>query len=355
MNKVTIINLNGKAYQLEESGYALLKKYLEEAEQKLASNPDKTEIIKDFEQAIAEKADKRLNFQKTVITEAEINEIISEMGPVEGEETKTEAAQEKTEESTSPKRFYRIREGKIIGGVCTGLAAYFNVDISIVRVTVILLALVTQGIVFIAYLVAMLVVPMADTDEKLAAAYGIPFNAQELMSRAKTEYGSAKQSWKAWHKNRKQQWRENVRRERVESYPSYQSAGSIILRTVFGLITAALTIAWMLGLVTLFIMGGIFGIIWTGMPIWIVAIIFTILYGIIVAPFSDDSRSRCYGHGNYYYCQNGRCGGGIFSLLFVILVFWLIYHFVPESHAVFMQVRDALQHAWEAVKLEFAE
>lgn len=360
MNKVTIINLNGKAYQLEESGYALLKNYLDEAEQKLASNPDKTEIIKDFEQAVAEKADKRLNFQKTVITEAEIIEIISEMGPVEGEEpTNTGARSEerdanlKAKESSASKRFYRIREGKIIGGVCTGLSAYFNVDVAIIRLIVILFALVTNGFMFIAYIVAMIIVPMADTDEKLSAAYGIPFNAQELMSRAKSEYGSARQSWKSWRKDRKRQWRENIRRERIESYPSYHSVGSKILQVLLGLISASITITWILGLITLFAMGGIFGIVWTGMPIWIVAILFTILYGIIVSPFSADSYSYCYDYGNQHYCQNKKCGNGTFSILFIILFFWLIYHFVPESHPVFMQVGDALRQAWEAVKLAF--
>lgn len=356
MNKVTIINLNGKAYQLEESGYALLKNYLEEAERKLDSNPDKTEIMKDFEQAIAEKADKRLNFQKTVVTESEVNEIISEMGPVEGEETKTETSQEKQEETSSPKRFYRIREGKVIGGVCTGLSAYFNVDVAIVRLIVILLALVTNGFAIIAYIIAMIIIPMADTDEKLAAAYGIPFNAQELMNRAKVEYGSAKQSWKSWRKDRKRQWRENIRRERMEMYPSYHSAGSMILRTIFGLIAAAITITWIVGLITLFTIGGVFGIIWGGMPIWIVAILFTICYGIIVSPFSYDSYSHCYEYGNVRYCGKGRCGGGgIFPMLFFGLILWLVYHFVPESHPYFIQAGDAMQFAWTNIKHAFGK
>ena len=54
MNKVTTINLNGKAYQVEEAGYELLRKYLDQAGVKLEGNPDKTEIMGDFEQAIAD-------------------------------------------------------------------------------------------------------------------------------------------------------------------------------------------------------------------------------------------------------------------------------------------------------------
>jgi hypothetical protein len=55
MNKVTTINLNGKAYQIEEAGYELLRKYLDQAAKKLEGNPDKDEIMGDFEHAIAEK------------------------------------------------------------------------------------------------------------------------------------------------------------------------------------------------------------------------------------------------------------------------------------------------------------
>lgn len=350
MNKVEIINLNGKAYQLEESGYALLKAYLDEAEQKLASNPDKTEIMADFEQAIAEKADARLTFQKTVVTEAEIKDIIQEMGPVAdvGDAKQEQEAQTKPDDSTSPKRFYRIRKGSVIGGVCTGIAAYFNIDVVIVRIIVVILALATQGLVLIAYLIAMIAVPMADTDEKLAAAYGVPFNAQELMDRAKNEYGSAKQQWKTWQKNRRKEWRKAVRQERMDDmYPSY-SGGNILLRTMFGLIAAGLTIFWILGLVFLFTTGNIFGFFLAGVPIWVMAILFTVIYGIIVSPFHHKQWYHD-GYG-YHTCCHKSSDGGFVGLLVMILGLWAIYHFVPASQPVFMQIGDAIRQAWDAVR-----
>ena len=55
MQKVITINLNGNAYQLDQSGYESLRAYLEHADEQLGSNPDKTEIIRDLEQSIAEK------------------------------------------------------------------------------------------------------------------------------------------------------------------------------------------------------------------------------------------------------------------------------------------------------------
>ena len=71
MQKVITINLNGNAYQLEETAYGLLRAYLDRAEQQLKDNPDKAEIISDLEQAIADKCNRVLGAQKTVMTTAE--------------------------------------------------------------------------------------------------------------------------------------------------------------------------------------------------------------------------------------------------------------------------------------------
>jgi hypothetical protein len=83
MQKVITINLNGNAYQLDETAYGLLRTYLDAAELQLKDNPDKAEIISDLEQAIADKCNRVLGARKTVVTTAEVKQIIEEMGPVE--------------------------------------------------------------------------------------------------------------------------------------------------------------------------------------------------------------------------------------------------------------------------------
>src|ERR1700722_11581278 len=138
MNKVTTINLNGRAYQLEERGFDALRKYLETAAAKLNGNPDKDEIMADFEQAIADKCDEKLHGHKNVISEKEIEEIIAAMGPVDvaedNKETQGQGDKEaaKSNDTAAPKRLFKIPEGEWIMGVCTGLAAYFNLDVTLV-------------------------------------------------------------------------------------------------------------------------------------------------------------------------------------------------------------------------------
>ena len=57
-----------------------------------------------------------------------------------------------------PKKFHRIESAKKIAGVCAGLADYFNIDVTLVRVLFIVLAL-AGGAAVLAYLILWLVAP----------------------------------------------------------------------------------------------------------------------------------------------------------------------------------------------------
>lgn len=58
-------------------------------------------------------------------------------------------------------RLYRSRTNKKLGGVCAGLADYFDVDVSIVRI-VLCLAVIMHGVGILAYIILWIVVPEAD-------------------------------------------------------------------------------------------------------------------------------------------------------------------------------------------------
>ncbi len=151
MNKVITINLHGRAYQLEEPGYQKLREYLDEAAARLENDPDKKEILSDLEQSVAEKLDRYLNGHKTVVDEKEVLEVIKEMGPVESSQDEHSANSQA--KSSSPKRLYKIREGSMIAGVCTGLAAYFNVDVVLFRIIFVVLVFVTHGFGILLYII----------------------------------------------------------------------------------------------------------------------------------------------------------------------------------------------------------
>ncbi|MDY6985863.1 MAG: PspC domain-containing protein [Candidatus Thermoplasmatota archaeon] len=57
-------------------------------------------------------------------------------------------------------KLYRSRKSKVLGGVCGGIAEYFNIDPAIVRILWILLCIFSAGLGIIAYLICWLIVPL---------------------------------------------------------------------------------------------------------------------------------------------------------------------------------------------------
>ncbi len=322
MGPVITISLNGNAYTLEQAAYDALKAYLATAEARLAANPDRAEILADLEQAIAEKCGRYLSAHKTVVATAEVEEVIREMGPVDAADeppAQGEGMGAAAGASGAPRagaaplrRLYRIREGAMLGGVCNGLAAYFDIDVAVVRVIFVLLAIVTWGLWSLAYLVMMFVIPHAKTTEQHAAAHGSPLNAQDVIDRAKRHYAEYR-SGRAWRR----EWREQRRRSRSERrrYRAYARAyrqayrsqwtapgprpwpqaadGAGALANAFGglimavasLVSALLSVLLLLAIVSLVMKRAVLG--WTlppHLPLWAAIVILVVIYSVLVSP-----------------------------------------------------------------------
>jgi phage shock protein PspC (stress-responsive transcriptional regulator) len=212
MNKVITINLGGNAYQLEEGGYDALRAYLETAAARLAGNPDREEILSDIERAIADKLRALLASHKTVVEAKEVAAVLAEMGPIEADsgEAREQGAGAASGASAAggtggacgaggagaagearatghggpPRRLYRIQEGAMLAGVCNGIAAYLNLDPTLVRIGFVLLT-IFWGTGILVYVVLAIVVPEALSPEEKSAASGIPSTAQEFIRRAR--------------------------------------------------------------------------------------------------------------------------------------------------------------------------
>jgi phage shock protein PspC (stress-responsive transcriptional regulator) len=218
MNKVVTIHLDGIAYSLEEGAYDALRSYLDAARSTLAQNPDKDEIIKDLEQAIGTKLNGYLNAHKNVVTQSDVDAALGEMGPVaaDGED---EAAKT-TDATATPKRLYRLKQNGVLFGVCAGLAAYFGIDVVLVRLVCILLTFITGGAFAVVYVLAVIFIPEANTQAEQAEAYGAaPLTAQDLVNRAKEGFDQVKNSdqWSTWKqemREQRRQWKHEYRAHR---------------------------------------------------------------------------------------------------------------------------------------------
>jgi phage shock protein C len=62
------------------------------------------------------------------------------------------------EEQTTYKRVFRSRKDRILGGVCGGIANYFNIDPVLVRILWVI-AMFVYGFGFLGYIVAWIIIP----------------------------------------------------------------------------------------------------------------------------------------------------------------------------------------------------
>src|ERR1700709_1886804 len=83
MNKTIIININGIVFHIEEDAYEILKSYMTDVKRHFSTSADSLEITTDIENRIAEMFNEALaRDNKPVIVDADVNQIIEQMGSV---------------------------------------------------------------------------------------------------------------------------------------------------------------------------------------------------------------------------------------------------------------------------------
>lgn len=58
-----------------------------------------------------------------------------------------------------PKKLYRSKESRMVCGVCGGIAEYFNIDPTLIRLAWIILTCMNCGTGIVAYIIAAIVIP----------------------------------------------------------------------------------------------------------------------------------------------------------------------------------------------------
>ena len=142
MKKIIYVHLAEKVFQIEEDAYTYLHSVL-------SSQWKKQEL----EAQVAEKLQQKLNPGKTVITYPDVVDALYQLGLLA-------ADNQATAETKGAKKLYRQMKDKVLGGVCTGLAEYLEIDPVVLRVLFVIAAFFgTIG--FWMYLILWIVVPKA--------------------------------------------------------------------------------------------------------------------------------------------------------------------------------------------------
>ena len=175
MKKIININLSGRVIPIEDSAYESLQRYIESLRRYFANEEGRDEIINDIESRIAELMNDKIRKGASAVTEADIEEIIQSMGRVEDFEeaetieTATAATTADTEgqhqrKRQSKGRLYRDNSDKLLGGVCSGIASYMNVDPSVIRLLFAIITFGGFGFGFLLYILLWIILPAKDLD-----------------------------------------------------------------------------------------------------------------------------------------------------------------------------------------------
>lgn len=194
MNKTININLAGIIFHLDEAAYDAFKKYLTQVKNALESQEGGAEVIADIEARIAELFSMRLDeFSREVVSIEDVNFVTDTLGsPEEFEDDSGEYTGKQTKSSKTKKRLFRNPDEKFIGGVASGIAAYFGTDVVWIRILFLILLFFT-GIGFITYIILWAAIPEAKTTAQKLQMRGEPVNISNIEKSVREELDGVKE------------------------------------------------------------------------------------------------------------------------------------------------------------------
>jgi phage shock protein C len=195
MQRIIQINIAKRLIPIEEDAYIMLKEYISSLERHFANEQGGDEIIQDLENRISELFTIRLQAGTPSIDRDDVRKLIETLGPAYA--LGAEAAQPgnpylpqrytQTGKQGSQKRLFRNPKDKVVGGVCSGIAGYFDIDAVIVRLLFVAM-LLGFGVGLFAYIIAWIVIPMARTPEEIASlGHGEPVTFSDIRTNVGAE------------------------------------------------------------------------------------------------------------------------------------------------------------------------
>ncbi|RLD78426.1 MAG: transcriptional regulator, partial [Bacteroidetes bacterium] len=294
-------------FHIDEIAYQKLKNYLDAIRRSLSDDPKgRDEIITDIESRIGELLSEKVKDVRQVINEKDIDEVVEIMGKPEDYMVDDELFNDDNYSPYSSKRskkLYRDGDDKFLGGVSSGMAHYFNVDVIWIRLAW-LVAAFGFGFGFIVYPILWILLPQANTTAEKLEMEGEDVNISNIEKKIRDEISDASTRVK----NGIEDVSEKVKNADYQKYRSKAKSGTqdlvetlgkifstlfMIIGKFIGVLLIIISITTILALIIgLFTVGSLDFIHegWffqnslffnnSGLPIWIVSIIAFLLVAI---------------------------------------------------------------------------
>ena len=148
MKKTLNVNIGSVAFVIDEDAYYILRKYLDDVGERFEP-VEAAETLNDLEMRIADIFSENLASPRQVVN--------ADLGRAD-EFGEPRRRPEGRQAQADIKCLRRSRSNRVIGGVCGGLAAYFGIDVAVVRLLMFLL-IFFGGISLWVYIILWIVIP----------------------------------------------------------------------------------------------------------------------------------------------------------------------------------------------------
>ena len=214
MNQVINANLGGRSFTFDDDAYAELDDYLGDVDGYFRGSPGHHDIMHDIEARLAELFAQHLG-DREIVTAADVRAATATLGtPAQlaaGADVDADAPPRRGSRSPAAqgysrygRRLMRDPQDKVIGGVCSGLSAYFGIDNPVWLRIAFAAAFFGAGIGLIPYLILWIAMPKARSASDRLAMRGAPIDLEGISSQVEQEVGQIS--------SRLQEWGEEARR-----------------------------------------------------------------------------------------------------------------------------------------------
>lgn len=189
MNKVQQINLGGVPFTIDEDALEHLTRYLDTIHAHFRQSDGYEEITQDIEARLAELFQEGMG-QRQIVTLKDVRDAIVIMGtpedfgaaPIDEPLPNNEPKQERKREHDyrTGRRLFRNPEDEVIGGVCSGIAAYFGISDPLWIRLLFIVVTISGGFGIPAYLILWAILPKAETASDRLAMRGEPINVSNI-------------------------------------------------------------------------------------------------------------------------------------------------------------------------------
>lgn len=178
MKKIINVAIGGCSFVIDEEAYNTLDNYIIRFKEQQKGKSSGSDAVYELENRIADLLKERLG-NNEVVDDRMAQEVTGMLGYAESVNPAPKGCYSGTDGERPVRRLFRDPDGKKIAGVCSGIALFLGVDVTLLRI-IFLVALICGSAGFWIYLVIWIASPEARNAEEKCELRGLPLNEENL-------------------------------------------------------------------------------------------------------------------------------------------------------------------------------